>query len=250
MSDDNDPLPYAIGGIFVGVYFFIKGFRTLKRKRLIENTPTSKTRSLAMGLVEVCGEALPYREHILKSPFSASDCVYYRYRIEEYRKSGKNNRWVTVKTGVDYRHFYLKDDTGQVLVNPDQAEVDIPSDNIFKSASAQIEAFLSSEGLSSQGWLGFGKTMRFTEHFIAPRDFVYILGTAEDNPHVDEGRAQEGLPDVLIGCGDKKQFFYIADKSEKECVSSHSSSIFFQIFGGAALTLACLAYVLYRFELF
>jgi len=39
---------YAILGAFGGVYLFYLGFRMLLRKRLIENTPSSKIRSASV----------------------------------------------------------------------------------------------------------------------------------------------------------------------------------------------------------
>jgi len=41
----------------VGIFFFVKGLFDLKKKRVMENTPTSKVRSVAMGPVEVKGHA-------------------------------------------------------------------------------------------------------------------------------------------------------------------------------------------------
>ena len=145
-SNKENLLVYSAIGFFAGLSFFFKGFKTLKRKRLIENTPTSKTRSVAMGLVEVCGEAVP-AETILQSPFSNQDCLYYRYEIEEYRRSGKRSRWVTICNEVHGTPFYVRDDTGQVLVDPNGAEVEIPQDTRFESGLGSdppepIQAFL------------------------------------------------------------------------------------------------------------
>jgi threonine/homoserine/homoserine lactone efflux protein len=57
----NDGVALAFVGVFAGVYLFYRGFRFLQRKRLILNTPASKIRSAAMGLVEINGLAVgPY----------------------------------------------------------------------------------------------------------------------------------------------------------------------------------------------
>jgi hypothetical protein len=52
---DTDILFYSVGGLLLGLYVFYRGFHHFRRKRLIENTPTSKVRSIAMGLVEIFG---------------------------------------------------------------------------------------------------------------------------------------------------------------------------------------------------
>lgn len=254
MSSHNDPIFYAFMGFGTGIYFFFHGFKVLKRKHLMENTPTSKVRSLAMGPCEVYGEAKPGTAGFLKSPFSSHDCLYYNFEIEEYRDRGKNSCWVTVRKGSEGVPFLLKDHTGEVLVNPAEAEVDIPADNIFHSGTGQdvhegIAAFLEKHNLSSTGFFGWNKRMRYTESFVSIGDNLYILGTAMDNPYVDEASAEQGHMDVMIAHANGN-LFYISDKSEKDCLRDQASSVFLQIWGGAALTLVCLAYSLYRFGLF
>ncbi|MDD5086676.1 MAG: hypothetical protein PHV16_02895, partial [Candidatus Nanoarchaeia archaeon] len=66
---------WTLGFFAAGVFLFWEGIKTLKHKRLIENIPTSKIRSLAMGLVEIYGEVVPAYKEVLKSPFSNKDCV-------------------------------------------------------------------------------------------------------------------------------------------------------------------------------
>jgi len=54
MRVDQISLLAAFGAV-AGPAFFAGGFRDLRLKRLIQNTPTSRIRSAAMGLVEVNG---------------------------------------------------------------------------------------------------------------------------------------------------------------------------------------------------
>lgn len=112
----NKPFILAVMGFFAGVSSFYKGFLLLKKKRLIENTPTSKIRSIAMGLVEVYGKVVPYNENLLMSQFSKKKCVYYRYIVEELR-GGKSKNWETIQKSEEAVPFYLQDDTGSVLVD-------------------------------------------------------------------------------------------------------------------------------------
>ena len=50
------------------------GFLCLRLKRRVENTPTSRIRSLAMGMVEVKGKAI--RSYALVSPMTQLPCVF------------------------------------------------------------------------------------------------------------------------------------------------------------------------------
>ncbi|MCS7105696.1 MAG: hypothetical protein NZ942_00010 [Candidatus Aenigmarchaeota archaeon] len=98
----------GIFGLGFGVSLFIHAFKTFKRKRLIEDIPTSKIRSIPMGLVEIYGEAIPAKDRIFKAPFTNKDCVYYRCIVQEERSSGKRRTWVTIKDEEKRDYFYLK----------------------------------------------------------------------------------------------------------------------------------------------
>ncbi len=234
----------AVIGLGFGAYFFMKGFEWFRRKRLIEGIPTCKVRSIAMGLVEVAGTAKPKK--LLKGPFSGKECVYYKYAIEEYRRTGKHSRWVKVKEGSSKERFYLEDDTGQVLVDPAGAEIDIPLDyesesGLGKDPPETVKNFISSAGLSHEGFLGMNKTMRYREYHIAPRDTLYVVGTADDNPEVEEGIAVKGHEDVMIGKDDN--WFYISDTSEKKVLKKLSLKAWGSMLGGPALIIGCLFYI-------
>lgn len=248
----DDPFILSVFGFFFGLYSFYKGFRALKEKRLIENTPTSKIRSIAMGLVEVAGAALPSKGKLFKSPFSGNDCVYCRHTVEEFRRQGKSSKWVEIESGTDQTPFFVKDETGNVLVDPKGAEIDIPMDfeensDAGKDPPEKIKNFLAAKGIDFKGLLG-NKPMRYREYFIAPSDNLYVMGTAGDNPFVAEGSAIEGAKDIMIQKG-KDEIYYISDKQEKTILKEHGTATL-GIFGGGALSLACLAYILYRLKMF
>jgi hypothetical protein len=181
MSSRNDDLAWAAFGFGAGVYSFFWGFKRLRRKRLIENIPTSKIRSLALGLVEVVGRA--DIERSLKSPLTHTPCVYYRFTIEEYRSSGKSGRWVEVAAGSSAGvFFWVSDDTGKILVLPQGAELEIKRDFEFKTGwrkplPEKLKDILRQRGISSSSIFG-SKILRFREWLIRSQDNVYVLGTA------------------------------------------------------------------------
>lgn len=241
----SDGIVYAAVGLGFGGFLFFNGIRWMRRKRLIENIPTSKVRSIAMGLVEIFGEAVPAEGKLMKSPFSGKDCVYYKYSIEEYRSSGKHSSWVTVKKGDSGERFYLKDSTGHVLVDPAGADVDIPKDYEFRTGLGggpprTIIKFLDGTHLNHRTFLGFSKTMRFREYYIAPGDKVYVMGTAADNPFVEDGTRAEGVEDVMIKKGEHDKFFYITDKPEKDLLKGLRWKVTGGILGGGFITVGSL----------
>jgi hypothetical protein len=243
----EDFFDIALYGIIFGSIVFFKGFMWLKQKRLIENTPTSKIRALAMGPVEVYGEVSHAFKKILKSPFTGSDCIYYKYLVQEERRSKNSTYWATVKKGEDSTHFYLKDNTGSVLVDPKKATIDIPEDYSFtsglgKAPTAKIKDFMQSKNLSIKGFFGFNKKIRFVEHYIAPKDKMYVLGTAGDNPFVEDTTAQKNEEDIMIQKGNN--YYYISDRPEKEILKTLKMKVIGGVYGGGALILVCLIVIL------
>jgi len=172
---------YFLAFFCLGVWSFFWGFKRLRRKRLIENIPTSTIRGLALGLVELTGK--PKKKALLKSPLTKTDCVLYRYTVERYEQRGKSSRWVMVTQGNSfYCPFLLDDGTGQILVFPKDAELILPVDyefvtGFFGSTPANLVEFMQNNGISYQGFLGNHK-MRFREWHITEYDDAYVLGTA------------------------------------------------------------------------
>lgn len=170
-----------------GIWLFFDGFKKWRRKRLIENIPTSKIRSMAMGLVELQGKAEQWM-YSLKGPLTGRQCVFYKYLIERYERRGKNSSWVKVADGGSYDNlFHLDDGTGKVLVNPKQAELHLDKpDFSFESGlfggdiPANLVSFLEQNDIKYQTWFG-KQRMRFKEWDICPSDEVYVLGTVNKN---------------------------------------------------------------------
>ncbi len=151
-------------GLAAGLLVLTYAFSVWKEKRLIENIPTSKVRSLAMGLVEVKGAARP--KAVLKSPITGTACAYYRYKIEKYVRSGRSSHWSVVDQGASTNYFYVEDDTGRILADPVDADVQVGRDYQWTGTKP------------GSGWLGLGgDKMRYSEWWIVEGEPVYVIGT-------------------------------------------------------------------------
>src|SRR5690349_10545482 len=157
-------------GAAAGVYLFYRGFQMLRQRRLILNTPSSKIRSAAMGLVEVSGLACgPYT---VNAPVTGVPCYYYRTMAWQWKRSGKNSEWQLVADESLHVPFYLDDNTGKVLVNPQGAELDIHRDfheefshSLFSSSDelpGNVAGFLSRHGIGSD------EKVKIDEYCIKP----------------------------------------------------------------------------------
>jgi len=174
------------GGV-CGLHLFYRGFRMLQRKRLIENTPTSTIRAAAMGLIEVNGLATgPYT---LTAPVTGFPCYYYRSIAWQMRKSGKNEHWEKIVDESLHVPFYVDDNTGRLLVDPQGAEMDIHRDfcetysntlfSINAGVPGNVAGFLARHGVDCD------QKTKVEEFCIKPKNSLFILGTLAQNHGVE-----------------------------------------------------------------
>ena len=151
------------------------GSRNVRRARLIEDVPTSKTRSAAQGYVELIGQAMPLDGPPITSPLTGKTCLWYRYEIEKKIRSGKSSRWQTIEKGISDSLFLLKDGTGHCVVDPEGADVTTEQQRQWygQSSRPQQDITKSSTGLS---WLVGSGRYRYKEALLEEYDPLYAIG--------------------------------------------------------------------------
>ncbi|MFC1527856.1 GIDE domain-containing protein [Candidatus Neomarinimicrobiota bacterium] len=250
---ENINILVPISGFIVGVVLFIAGLKWFGYKRLIENIPTSKIRSIAMGLVEIFGRVVPIEKNVLNSPFSNTECVYYKYTVERWVKRNDRHYWQVVNSGKTSLPFILKDNTGSVLINPIGADIDIKSIT-FSSGVGQdppliIQNFLNSNNLNYEGFFGINYRMRYRESIIVPGESLFIIGSALDNPFKDDGTAQHSVEDIMIHRG-KGKLFHISQKAETGVIKTYLMKALGGLIVGSLLIIICFNILLKMFETF
>lgn len=110
---------WQISFVLVGLTSFWAWHANLKRYRTVADTPTSRIASAPQGYIELVGRGQQPPGASLVSPISGLPCLWYRYRVE--RKNG--DRWEHVESGISHDTFGVSDGSGQVLIDPDGAEI-------------------------------------------------------------------------------------------------------------------------------
>lgn len=183
ISSDDAWIAAGVGAC-AGLYLFLRGFYLLNRKHLILNTPASKVRSAALGLVEVNGLAVgPYT---ISAPVTGRTCYCYRTVAWQLKQRGKHREWVKVAEESLHVPFYLDDNTGRLLVNPQNAELEIHRDfaeefsnSLFSGKNRVpdgVTRFLTRHGVDPD------KKVKIEEYCIKPKNALFILGTLAENP--------------------------------------------------------------------
>jgi hypothetical protein len=149
----------------VSAALFWSGFYFIILKRQIENTPTSKVRSIAMGMVEVHGRTR--RAYALISPISHAACAWYR--IRKYRKDSRGNWKVVREENSSHVPFMVDDGTGEVTVNPAGASI---------KARTKHTSYPGQSGMTFSG-SSFGENEKWIEELVYEGTSVYVLGYAQ-----------------------------------------------------------------------
>ena len=169
-----DPVSFWFGSLFVAaasVYIMRLGLAAFWKLRLVVDTPTARIRSAPQGYVELQGQAHPRRE-LIAARLTGRPCVWYRYRIQERRRSDRRETWVTIEKGDAGRPFVLDDGTGRCLIDPAKAELKCRGTDVwFDSGSAT--------GTGLDRLFNQQRRYRKTEERIAEHEFVYVLGHFE-----------------------------------------------------------------------
>lgn len=174
-------------GLCSGLYLFIQGFRLLQRRQLILNTPFSRIRSASMGVVELSGLAVgPYT---VTAPVTSRPCYFYRTLVWEWKQSGKNKSWVKVAAECSHVPFFLDDNTGQVMIDPRGADLDLHRDfqqefcdSFFttkEEVPPNVHSFLARHGVMTNN------KIKVEEFCIKPKNALFVLGTLDENPGLE-----------------------------------------------------------------
>jgi hypothetical protein len=175
----STPIPIALGIALVLILLIGSSLHALKRRRLMEDLPTSKTTGVFIGLVELKGTAET------ETPFTGflSDerCVYYSWEVtEHYRRSGGkstksgNER---VASGGESCLFYLRDDLDVVRIDPYRAE--IIAETVFTQTCTKSNPLYYSKGPDTSVRGSTGKRT-FTEKAIKLHQPIYVVGQARE----------------------------------------------------------------------
>lgn len=219
----NDFAPWlpVLGGV-LGFLCLLGALRAGKRRRLVDNLPTSKTTGVFIGLVELKGTAEV--DAPLTSFLATCRCVHYAWSVDEqwertvtetYTDSdGKTQTrtrtesgWTTVASGGEMVPFYLNDDCGAVLVRPEGA--DLEPLEVFDQACTRWDELYYGKGPSG-GIMDSTGRRRFHERAIPLHTPIYVLGQSRE-------RADAVAPE--IAADQSAPMFLISTRSEQQISS-------------------------------
>jgi len=178
VSPADDFWIWAIGLSIAAIAGFFLAFKYMQRKRIIEDTPTSKIRSAAQGYLELVGHGHLMEGQPIVSPLTGTTCTWYEFKVEERRQTGKNSEWKTIRKGISDELFLIKDETGQCIIDPENAHVTVSSKDVWYGAQSTP----ARGPLSTSKKRGFfsgivvSNKYRYTEKLLHSGESLYAIG--------------------------------------------------------------------------
>lgn len=239
---------FALVGLGMGGLFLVGGWKGYKRAQLVRDTPTSKVRSLAVGVAEVKGEAEPVGEPLV-SPLTHREACMYSLHVERHDPDDEGSDWDTVLRLSDQVPFRVDDGTGKARVEPQGADLEIEVEAEVRvddgeEPPAALGEWAEAEGMvdaadppdreGAGGWLedrvdslsagraeahlvrSDARDRRYRERVLGVGESAYVFGGARRREDADAAENERNL--VLrehAGTGR----FLVSDKSEPELLA-------------------------------
>jgi hypothetical protein len=227
-------LPWV--GLAIALFSLFASLRACRRKRLIDNLPTSKTHGVFIGLVELKGTA--QCEQPLVSYLAETSCVYYAFDIEERwsrlvtetESDGKGGTrtvtrresgWTSVASRTESTPFYVQDDTGSLLVQPEGARIEALG--VFSQTCSTFDPLYYGKGPAG-GIMDSDHVRRFTEKAIPLQAPLFIVGQA---------RERQDIVAPEIAADPKASEYLISVRSQEQVSSGLGWQIWLFFFLGA-----------------
>ena len=181
----------CIGG---GLYLFYSGFRELKTKRTIENIPTSKINTGAVGSnVEIKGPIDSEVQNLMQAPISGRECLFFSIEIQEEVRTKNRTYWKTLDQFYSHDGFYLNDGSGsralvfvkgaKIVRERFNKEFLTRSNRLDELPPPLVQALsenrdkLKKFKWKNTSWL-FSNRIRFLEWCFYEHEPIYVLGHA------------------------------------------------------------------------
>lgn len=206
-------------GFVVMLLCVLFAMQNLKKKRLIDDTPTSKVKGVFIGLVELKGKVKTTRP--LTSYLTERPCVYYRWSIEEHwtkrttetytdshgktrTRTKTESGWKTVASGGDEIPFELCDDTGCILIRPEKARVEAIT--VMNRVCGRSDPLYYGKG-PDRAIMYSDHRRRFVERIIPPDADLYVFGQAREREDIvaPEVAYDKEAPMFLISTREEKK---------------------------------------------
>ncbi len=170
--------------IFFAIYFSKKNI-ILRKLSKFKLKRISQFRN--NELTKVSGKVLQVENPFI-APYSKRKCIAYVFEVKQKVSSGKNSHWKTLVKKEDIQNFFIEIEGELVMVKPSIeisnyysyiVEDKSVSSGTFNDPSPEFKKVLDDYGIESETWLGFNKTLKYSERIIEIGETITVGGIAK-----------------------------------------------------------------------
>jgi len=168
--------------IAVGFCLFLFGFRLLARQRSLLTLSSAQINSAPRGLVEVSG--LAAGPCTTMAPITGEPCFLYHTTVWQQHDSEKNG-WEKVAEETLHVPFFIRDSTGQLLIEARGADLELHPRFRGEYAAALFDSNDIPESVSgflSRHAVAPDHNLCIEERLIKAEDELFVTGTLAENP--------------------------------------------------------------------
>ena len=198
------------------VVFFYALFKSLdfnRKKRLLDDTPTSKALGVFIGEVELDGTCVC--QSPLPSHVGQVASVYFSWSVSEQwcrqtlesdllgiARTQTTTGYTVVASGSSMAGFYLQDETGYVWVEPAGAEIEA-RETLNREVTARSKLYYAKGPAGSIPDSTFRRT--FTEHTLPVGVKLFIRGRASERPDIVAAQIKHEKNEDIYIISDRKE---------------------------------------------
>ena len=153
---------------------------SIRRDRLVADTPLVRIRSAAQGYVKVRGRAKPAADGPTAAPLSSRPCVWWSYEVEEKRRGSRGgSQWCSIDKRSSVEPFVLADADAECLVGPINAEITATTQDVWYGEDDRPP------GPPPPGrWFRGSGNYRYTERLLSVGDELSVVGQLRSSSEV------------------------------------------------------------------
>ncbi len=181
----------SLGLIVAGFAVSARGFLNLDILYSVDRCEVDQISEAGPGLASVSGTIEP-ADQVLHSPVSEQECVLFAVAVEEKHQQGDGPLWQVSSYAQHATPFYLADDSGRILVDPEGLSVELTEHDVIEVPNGVVPP----EPIRSIGetlrdeqpdWAEAldlnlltcqtSRDTRFVEYYIEPGEQYHVFGT-------------------------------------------------------------------------
>lgn len=165
------------------IYRFVASIR---RDRMVGDTPLVRIRSAAQGYVKVFGRAKPAGDRPTAAPLSSRPCVWWSFEVAERRRNSKGGtEWHSIDSATSVEPFVLADADAECLVGPVNAEITPTTHDVWYGEEPRPCGPPARAG----GGFGSDSNYRYSERLLSVGDQLSVVGELRSHTEIDGAEA-------------------------------------------------------------